>query len=145
MGITSVLMQTDELSSDAMESIKLIMASSTLLLNLINNLLDVKKATAKSKKNRLEMLLVFSTFRFLLESIMLCANLTLIFIIGLVFDEQCLESFPCHQLQLQIQSRTRLSFLNPWLLFPTSRCVRTSCLLQMPSFIPTPYGFNRFS
>jgi hypothetical protein len=62
MGITSVLMQTDELSSDAMESIKLIMASSTLLLNLINNLLDVKKATAKSKKNRLEMLLGFSIF-----------------------------------------------------------------------------------
>ena len=52
MGIASLLMQSEELSSDALESIKLIMASSTLLLNLVNNLLDVKKATSKSKKNR---------------------------------------------------------------------------------------------
>lgn len=49
MGITSLLLQGHELSYDAMESLKLIMASSSLLLNLINNLLDVKKATSKSK------------------------------------------------------------------------------------------------
>jgi len=36
-----------QLSSDAMESLNMIMASSSLLLNLINNLLDVKKATSK--------------------------------------------------------------------------------------------------
>jgi len=47
MGITSLLLQGHELSYDAMESLKLIMASSSLLLNLINNLLDVKKATSK--------------------------------------------------------------------------------------------------
>jgi len=47
MGIASLLMQGNELSSDAIDSMRLIMASSTLLLNLINNLLDVKKATAK--------------------------------------------------------------------------------------------------
>ena len=49
MGITSLMLQAPELSNDSMESLKLIMASSTLLLNLINNLLDVKKATAKSE------------------------------------------------------------------------------------------------
>ena len=49
MGITSLLLQCHELSFDAMESLKLIMASSSLLLNLINNLLDVKKAASKSK------------------------------------------------------------------------------------------------
>ena len=49
MGITSLLLDAQELTSDSHESLKLIMASSSLLLNLINNLLDVKKATAKSK------------------------------------------------------------------------------------------------
>ena len=57
MGITSLLMQSNELTSDAMESMKLIMASSTLLLNLVNNLLDVKKATAKSKNHQMPMIL----------------------------------------------------------------------------------------
>lgn len=48
MGITSLLLQQEqELSSDGMDSLKLIMASSSLLLNLINNLLDVKKDSAK--------------------------------------------------------------------------------------------------
>lgn len=37
------------LSKNMIDSLKLIMASSVVLLNLINNLLDVKKATAKSK------------------------------------------------------------------------------------------------
>ena len=50
MGVTSMLVQqANELSNDILESLKLIMASSSLLLNLINNLLDVKKANAKSK------------------------------------------------------------------------------------------------
>lgn len=48
MGVTSLLLQqASDLTKDAVESLKLIMASSTLLLNLINNLLDVKKANAK--------------------------------------------------------------------------------------------------
>jgi len=51
MGITSLLLQAQDLTRDKMESLKLIMASSNWLLNLINNLLDVKKATAKSKSN----------------------------------------------------------------------------------------------
>ena len=50
MGVTSLLMQqTNDLTNDVVDSLKLIMASSTLLLNLINNLLDVKKENAKSK------------------------------------------------------------------------------------------------
>jgi signal transduction histidine kinase len=50
MGVTSLLLQqTGDLNTETLESLKLIMASSSLLLNLINNLLDVKKATAKSK------------------------------------------------------------------------------------------------
>jgi len=58
MGITSLMLQQQQsqtvtrynekvdLKKDAEESLGLIMASSSLLLNLINNLLDVKKATA---------------------------------------------------------------------------------------------------
>jgi len=58
MGITSLMLEQKEFGRDAKqltrpsvvkdnaESLGLIMASSTLLLNLINNLLDVKKATA---------------------------------------------------------------------------------------------------
>eukprot|EP00536_Pseudo-nitzschia_multiseries_P004933 jgi/Psemu1/189374/e_gw1.87.68.1 len=52
MGITSLLLQQDsslglkQSNKDALESLGLIMASSSLLLNLINNLLDVKKVTA---------------------------------------------------------------------------------------------------
>mmetsp|Transcript_1259 Transcript_1259/g.3206 ORF Transcript_1259/g.3206 Transcript_1259/m.3206 type:complete len:949 (+) Transcript_1259:203-3049(+) len=52
MGITSLLLEqnssryANQLNKDALESLGLIMASSSLLLNLINNLLDVKKATA---------------------------------------------------------------------------------------------------
>ena len=49
MGITSILLEGQDMSDDGLESLKLIMASSGLLLNLINNLLDVKKATSKSK------------------------------------------------------------------------------------------------
>ena len=61
MGITSLMLaqkefepNSEELTSasfveDNAESLGLIMASSSLLLNLINNLLDVKKATANSK------------------------------------------------------------------------------------------------
>ena len=53
MGITSLLLQqASDFSNDVIESLRLIMASSTLLLNLINNLLDVKKANAKSKSKR---------------------------------------------------------------------------------------------
>ncbi len=55
MGITSLMLeQTDQhdhqpVVNDNADSLGLIMASSSLLLNLINNLLDVKKATANSK------------------------------------------------------------------------------------------------
>jgi PAS domain-containing protein len=50
MGVTSLLLQqATDLNHDMLESLKLIMASSSLLLNLINNLLDIKKVTAKSK------------------------------------------------------------------------------------------------
>mmetsp|Transcript_22346 Transcript_22346/g.33778 ORF Transcript_22346/g.33778 Transcript_22346/m.33778 type:complete len:498 (-) Transcript_22346:1317-2810(-) len=53
MGITSLMLQqAGDFSRDMNESLKLIMASSSLLLNLINNLLDVKKATAKSKSTK---------------------------------------------------------------------------------------------
>ena len=53
MGVTSLLLQQGStLTKDAIHSLKLIMASSTLLLNLINNLLDVKKANAKSKSRK---------------------------------------------------------------------------------------------
>merc|ERR1719217_1381976 len=51
MGITSLLLQAQDLTRDKMESLKLIMASSNWLLNLINNLLDVKKATAKTMED----------------------------------------------------------------------------------------------
>jgi len=48
MGVTSMLVdKASDLSNDILESLKLIMASSGLLLNLINNLLDVKKVDAK--------------------------------------------------------------------------------------------------
>jgi len=49
MGVTSMLQQqaSEWKNNDALESLKLIMASSILLLNLINNLLDVRKTTAK--------------------------------------------------------------------------------------------------
>ena len=60
MGVTSLLLQHENddsdnkascsgMSKDSYESLKLIMASSSLLLNLINNLLDVKKVSSKSK------------------------------------------------------------------------------------------------
>ena len=56
MGITSLLLEQDRdakhFNKDALESLGLVMASSRLLLNLINNLLDIKKATANSKFNR---------------------------------------------------------------------------------------------
>lgn len=50
MGVTSLLLQqASGASRDMLDSLELIMASSGLLLNLINNLLDIKKVTAKSK------------------------------------------------------------------------------------------------
>lgn len=54
MGVTSLMLQQkefdlDDPSQESRDSLGLIMASSSLLLNLINNLLDVKKATANSK------------------------------------------------------------------------------------------------
>lgn len=61
MGITSLMLEQQDyerntqqmtgssVGKDNIESLGLIMASSSLLLNLINNLLDVKKATANSK------------------------------------------------------------------------------------------------
>ena len=64
MGITSLMLEQKDSERDSelvtkesfvqdnSESLGLIMASSSLLLNLINNLLDVKKATANSKWNR---------------------------------------------------------------------------------------------
>lgn len=52
MGVTSLLLQqAGDLTKDVVDSLKLIMASSTLLLNLINNLLDVKKENAKKMDN----------------------------------------------------------------------------------------------
>jgi PAS domain-containing protein len=53
MGVTSLLLQqASGLKNDALESLKLIMASSILLLNLVNNILDIKKADAKSKSTQ---------------------------------------------------------------------------------------------
>ena len=49
MGIVSMLVQDQNLSSDVMESLNLVLASSSLLLVLINNLLDVRKCNANSK------------------------------------------------------------------------------------------------
>ena len=51
MGVTGMLLQQKETAKDAVlnESLKLIMASSGLLLNLINNLLDVKKVNSESE------------------------------------------------------------------------------------------------
>lgn len=55
MGITSLMLEQQEMEHNSStvkenaESLGLIMGSSSLLLNLINNLLDVKKATANSK------------------------------------------------------------------------------------------------
>ena len=70
MGITSLMLEQQDyerdseqlmhgsLMKDHSESLGLIMASSSLLLNLINNLLDVKKATANSKcKTRMRRIL----------------------------------------------------------------------------------------
>ena len=50
MGVTGMLLQQKQ-NADAVlvESLRLIMASSGLLLNLINNLLDVKKINSKSE------------------------------------------------------------------------------------------------
>ena len=49
-GVTSMLLQKPgDLKSDMLDSLKLIMASSGLLLNLINNLLDIKRVNSKSK------------------------------------------------------------------------------------------------
>lgn len=62
MGVTSMLISQgdDYLSKDVLDSLKLIMASSRLLLNLINNLLDVKKASAQSES--LDPELIFFTY-----------------------------------------------------------------------------------
>lgn len=49
MGITSMLVQDESLPKDAKESLGLIQASSSLLLVLINNLLDIRKLNANSK------------------------------------------------------------------------------------------------
>ena len=55
MGVTSMLLQENKKKNEKQtdtvlaESLKLIMASSGLLLNLINNLLDVKKVNSESK------------------------------------------------------------------------------------------------
>ena len=54
MGVTGMLLQQytpkdEQPDSNLVGSLKLIMASSGLLLNLINNLLDVKKFDSESK------------------------------------------------------------------------------------------------
>lgn len=49
MGITSMLVQDESIPKDAKESLGLIQASSSLLLVLINNLLDIRKLKANSK------------------------------------------------------------------------------------------------
>ena len=65
----------DEKQTDTIlaESLKLIMASSGLLLNLINNLLDVKKVNSESKTC------------FVCVCVCLCIDL---FIIGLIFSQK---------------------------------------------------------
>jgi signal transduction histidine kinase len=53
MGVTGMLLQQikpkDQTDNNLVDSLKLIMASSGLLLNLINNLLDVKKVNSESE------------------------------------------------------------------------------------------------
>ena len=50
MGVTGMLLQQKHDADKVLvESLKLIMASSGLLLNLINNLLDVKKVNSESE------------------------------------------------------------------------------------------------
>jgi len=51
MGCTSILVQDESLPDAAKESLGLIQASSSLLLVLINNLLDVRKLNANSKSS----------------------------------------------------------------------------------------------
>ena len=65
----------DEKQTDTIlaESLKLIMASSGLLLNLINNLLDVKKVNSESKTC------------FVCVCVCVCIDL---FIIGLIFSQK---------------------------------------------------------
>ena len=58
MGVTGMLIQEhtpkdEQADSNLVGSLKLIMASSGLLLNLINNLLDVKKFESESKSHLL--------------------------------------------------------------------------------------------
>ena len=48
MGITSMLVQDDTLPQSALDLLELVMASSGLLLVLINNLLDIRKCNANS-------------------------------------------------------------------------------------------------
>ena len=63
MGVTGMLLQQTkpkgQTDNNLIDSLKLIMASSGLLLNLINNLLDVKKINSES-----EYLLVLGRFAF---------------------------------------------------------------------------------
>lgn len=61
MGVTGMLLQQKKKSADAVlvESLRLIMASSGLLLNLINNLLDVKKVNSESKSDQVESVALF--------------------------------------------------------------------------------------
>ena len=61
MGVTGMLIQEhtiedEQADSNLVGSLKLIMASSGLLLNLINNLLDVKKFDSESKSHQLYLL-----------------------------------------------------------------------------------------
>jgi hypothetical protein len=53
MGVTGMLLQQtkpkEQTDNNLIDSLKLIMASSGLLLNLINNLLDVKKVNSESE------------------------------------------------------------------------------------------------
>lgn len=59
MGVTGMVLQQKQDEDDPVlvESLGLIMASSGLLLNLINNLLDVKKVNSKSKLTTIELYL----------------------------------------------------------------------------------------
>lgn len=57
MGVTGMVLQQKQDEDDPVlvESLRLIMASSGLLLNLINNLLDVKKVNSESKLKAIEL------------------------------------------------------------------------------------------
>lgn len=74
MGVTGMLLQQKQTADDSVliESLRLIMASSGLLLNLINNLLDVKKVNSESESSQSFTRLDVCLFVCLLACLHLC-------------------------------------------------------------------------